>query len=76
MAGTEAWERLGFDSPQDYTRDRFDECDDARMDDMRVPEPTCGDCENWTRCNIQGHEDIGWCYQWSEFFEADDEQCD
>ena len=68
----EAWERLGFDSADDYVRDRFY---DENDEDVRR-EPVCGDCDEWTRCSIQGHEDIGWCSKWDDFMSADDESCE
>lgn len=68
----EFWERAGYESAVDYARDRFyDERDDA---DGPI-DPKCGDCEAWTRCNIQGHENVGWCSRWADFFEDDDEWC-
>ena len=67
----EAWERLGYESAADYVRDRFDD----EREYVPYHEPVCGDCSEWTRCNIQGHENIGWCSKWDEFFEVDDDWC-
>lgn len=55
-------------------RDRFDEFDDPLMEDQ-AREPVCGDCDEWTRCTVRGHESVGWCSRWGEFFEEGDEQC-
>jgi hypothetical protein len=40
----------------------------------RNPE-SCGECEHFKRCSIEGHEEIGWCKQYGEFAEAGDEPC-
>ena len=44
--------------------------------DAKAGPERCGDCEEWRRCNIKGHEEIGWCSKWAEFFEEEDEGCD
>ena len=68
----ETWRKLGFDSPQDYIRDRY--YDEVELDQ---PKPlVCGDCDEWTRCNVKGHESVGWCSRWSEFMEESDERCE
>ena len=60
-----------YESADDYDRDRFGDEDVPEPE----PDPACGDCDKWTRCNIKGHEGIGWCSKWDEFFEEDDESC-
>lgn len=67
----EAWEKQGYESAADYVRDRFDD----EREYVPYHEPVCGDCSEWTRCSIQGHENIGWCSKWDEFFEVDDDWC-
>lgn len=68
----EAWEKQDYESAADYVRDRFDD----EREDVPYHEPVCGDCDEWTRCNIKGHENVGWCSKWDEFFEQDDERCE
>ena len=69
-----AWERLGYESPQDYIRDRFY---DEREEPERAPfEGMCGGCDEYLQCTIEGHEGIGWCRLWKEFMNATDEECD
>ena len=53
-------------------KDRFyDEWQDELMDSKGV----CGECYSFTACTLPGHEDIGWCSEWEDFFEKEDEQC-
>lgn len=62
---------MGYDSPRDYIKDRF-------YDEVELDQPTrdvCGDCDEWTGCTVKGHESVGWCSRWGEFFERDDERC-
>lgn len=68
----ETWQKLGFDSPREYIRDRF--YDEVELDPPRPQ--VCGDCDEWTRCNVKGHESVGWCSRWAEFMEENDERCE
>ena len=66
------WQRLGFDSPSEYIRDRF--YDEVELD---PPRPlVCADCDEWRRCDVKGHESVGWCSRWEEFMEENDERCE
>ena len=61
----------------DDPRERFDEDDDP----LREPPPEfwgcCGNCDEFTRCRIEGHEEIGWCSCDSDFHRVDDpDECD
>ena len=65
-----SYESLGYGSEREMNADRFyDEHDEPAQD------PKCSDCPEWTRCNVNGHESVGWCSKWGEFFEEGDEQC-
>ncbi len=44
--------------------------------DVKTGPERCGECDEWHRCSIKGHEEIGWCSRWAEFFEAEDEGCE
>lgn len=49
--------------PDDNWRDRFRD---------ELPEPPeyhmfCGDCSEFVRCDISGHECVGWCSRYDEF---------
>jgi|GEM_PF-7086184 len=66
------WEKMGYGSEREYVRDRF--YDEVELDPRRPQ--ACGGCDEWTRCPIKGHESVGWCSRWAEFFEEDDERCE
>ena len=65
------WEKMGYESEGDYNRDRF-------YDEVELEPDTgvCGDCDEWKRCTVKGHESVGWCSRWAEFFEEEDERCE
>lgn len=67
----ELWERVGYESEAEYARDKFS--DEFGYDDE--PDPKCCDCDEWTRCSIKGHESVGWCSRWADFFSEDDDRC-
>lgn len=56
---------LGYDSPQEYIRDRwYDEVD-------LEPRLTCRTCEFYR--HHPEHEEHGWCIQWRQWVKADEE---
>ena len=45
--------------------------------DGRPLATTCGDSPEFRRCDIEGHEDIGYCNAYNEFCRASDpDECD
>ncbi len=67
----EKWKCMGCETEREYVRDRF-------YDEVELESETgvCGDCDEWTRCTVKGHESVGWCSRWAYFFEEDDERCE
>lgn len=56
-------------------RDRFRD-----EEDTAVPEEPlyCGNCAQFVRCLIKGHEGVGWCSRYDEFTTVDnieDDEC-
>ena len=64
-----------FDDLTDELADAFDRimdrCGDEHPHYEQPVTPTCGGCDHYIRCDIPGHEDIGWCTLFGAFYESD-----
>jgi hypothetical protein len=67
----EKWKGMGYETEREYVADRF-------YDEVELEPDTgvCGDCDEWTRCSVKGHESVGWCSKWAYFYREDDERCE
>jgi hypothetical protein len=65
----QAWERMGCESTREYALDRYGGEDEP---EAVGDTGTCADCERWHRCELDGHEQVGWCAEWADFTLEDD----
>ena len=60
----------------------IDEARDRFYDEHDEPDPPeffgcCGACQEFSRCDIEGHEEVGWCCADHEFrLATDPDECD